>query len=201
MSKKATTEDNIGYTSGMCEKKGFKLNPDWVEFGERMKQGDRTDLEEFRDEVRGGMSLYNAYENHISIMARYPYLYTAIQSVTPPHNDKPIVKLYWGRSGTGKTTLALSEGCIEVTYDGRYFSGCHDKMVINELHPNQFDRSLFLRITDEHPTPVRLLGSYAQWHPKLLIFTSNFSPDNLFSLDEAYLRRFAEMRHFESPYW
>lgn len=64
-----------------CKKDG-----DFVELGSVTTQGKRSDLDEFKDAVKGGMlSLDDIREAHSEVLARYPrFVYEYIQQHTPP---------------------------------------------------------------------------------------------------------------------
>lgn len=197
MSKDATTEHNLNYTSGNCAKKGYKINPDWTEFGERMKQGERKDIAAYQAAIDDGMSYEDCYRQFFAILTRYPNSYNLYKSaIIPPRTEPPMVLLFWGLTGTGKSSIPKRLKYTEVVYDGKFFSGSAEYIYIDDLEPKQFNRSLFLRITHEHDTTVPIKGGWAPWRPKVIIFTSNFSPDALFGFDQAYYSRFSHIQEF-----
>ena len=72
-----TPEQNINYCSGMCEKKGFTLNPSFIEYGKRPgeRQGKKTDLDKFKEDIterKGEISKLELMTTHTSVYAKYP---------------------------------------------------------------------------------------------------------------------------------
>lgn len=122
----------------------------------------------------------------------------------------PVISIYWGDSGTGKTKKALSEepdayiltkphsnGCV--WFDGYYDQKC---IIFDEFY-GWVPYDLLLRILDRYPLRLQIKGGDVQLQATKFIFTSNKewrewypNVDNLSAL-ERRIREFGSVTHFD----
>ena len=173
-------------------------------------QGRRSDLEEVSALVLGGQ---NPME--LSFMRKYPAevcrygrhlreLWSRVAST--PRNEQPLVIIFWGRSGVGKShraftwdtdrfnrlaerTLALDDETTEsgscdiqlyVKQPGKWWCGYEfqRRVIFNDFEPLswEFSWNEFKRLTDKWPINYEVKGATTSFNSKYVIFTSNSDP-------------------------
>lgn len=183
--------------SDYCQKKTFDGAQIWV-VGEISQQGKRSDLTSIGDMITQGASSSEISEKYWSSYARN---YRVIDKMTSNRKrlfaalhtvDRPIVKIFWGPPGTGKSHQALmecvNEGLtpypvvkgtgntwydgIDVSFEGRSF----DAMIFNDFNGwDSYDN--ILRLTDIYSTQLQVKGNQIVLPPmKRIYFTSNKYP-------------------------
>lgn len=111
---------------------------------------------------------------------------------------------YWGPTGSGKTRLAHiithKKAWVASDNTGRWFDGYehHRDVIFDDVDcTEKLDRSLLLRLIDRYPMTVPVKGSFVDWVPKRVIFTSNFHWSLVFGQDAAIERRIEECIRLE----
>lgn len=208
---------NFAQNEKYCSKEG-KL----IEFGQRPTQGKRTDLVEVKKLIDSGkrpMEIVDEYDEHIGTVARHGKFwkeYDQYKRQKKAQNDrtKPQVYIRWGPPGTGKTVwLDIEHGYDKWRFvpdnTGRWFDGCSDRDVvcfddvkINEIPPI----TTILRLTHEYPCQVPVKGGFDTWKPRVIVFTSNYPPEQWWNLStndpnyQAFMRRVTNVQHLDKPY-
>lgn len=131
-----------------------------------------------------------------------------LQYYESPRTHKPIVKWYYGQSGSGKTHAAieeLGEHYYEAPSDGKWWQGydAHENVLIDDMRETFMDFPRFLRLIDKYKFRVECKGSSRQFLARKIIITSPHPPEDVYSNREdkfQLLRRIDEIRHFSEIY-
>lgn len=188
---KGTPKQQLAYISK-------QNNP--IEFGTPAKPGTRNDLLAVKAALDEGLDTDDIAEVNFSAYVKYHKSFDRyLRSKTQPkksRNFKTKVIYIHGTTGVGKTRLAyeLYPDITPIEYDGKFFSDSPHKALFDDIDAHTFSRKLFLTLTDRYPMKIRMLGQYTNWAPEVIIFTSNYSPEDL-HFDDAMLRRISETRH------
>lgn len=187
---------------------------DFYEFGEPKVQGQRTDLNGFRDAVLSGKRKRDLLDDHLMIFARYPKLYDVINCKRPERDVPPIVTLLFGATGLGKSRFVydtykgddelyitpLSNGTMWYdTYDG------HKIVLIDDFagKASHMHLTTLLKLIDRYPQLVPTKGSHTWFYPTHVYITTNILPKDWYTWEhrgEQYLaleRRFSHTQIFE----
>lgn len=198
---KGSEEENRAY----CTK-----DQDFFQWGVcPIRQGKRNDIEAVRDVINNGGGMREVVQVATSYQsirfAETLIKYAPLKERTEP----PLVKWYYGPTGTGKSRQAYSECPINDLwvnsntlqwYDG--FCGQH-YVIIDDFRASQILFSFFLRILDRYPLMVPVKGGFARWDPTTIIITSTHHPKDCWknedineSLDQL-LRRINIIQYFQ----
>lgn len=186
-----------------CKKEG-----NFMEYGTMKTQGKRTDLNairttlsqsgKFEDVVLGGADLNQLKYAQLVL----PYI--------EPKRDW-VTEVYWfhGPTGTGKSRLAirLAGGGSYIKDNTRWWPGYdgHDRVIIDELRPNQFPFEYILRLLDRYPFTVEYKGGNRSFLARKIWITCPLSPEEFsassnFGEDRGQLlRRITRVLDFRNP--
>lgn len=176
------------------------------EFGEISRgQGARTDLDALHTDLKNGKRLAEIRDDHFGNYLKY---HKAISNYVL-HNEQPRdfeteVRVYWGKTGTGKTRRAFEEFPTAYFHPGGpWFDGYEgDECVIfDDFGGSEFKLTYLLKLLDRYPMRVPIKGGFVQWKPKTVIITSNHPPLDWYphAKEEhrnALLRRLHQINHF-----
>lgn len=191
-----TPSQNIAY----CSKDG-----EYIEFGERPKQGARVDIQAVVEQVKNHVPLDQIVLGAASYQsARHAELLMKYQPMPP--EMKRIIKWYWGTSGSGKTRKAIEES------KGNYYLSMRDLkwwdgytgqqyVIIDDFRKDFCTFHELLRILDRYPYRVNVKGSSLWIQPSTthIIITSAYAPDHVYNTREdlqQLLRRIDEIVKF-----
>lgn len=173
-----------------CKKDG-----DFHEFGERSKQGKRTDLEYVQEQIQAGSSLKDIAQNNFAQFVRYGKGIQAYRNlVAIPRNKMPIVKWYWGPSGCGKTRTAIEESKGDFFiwngtdqwwdgYDGQKF------IIIDDIRKGNMSEAFLLKFCDRYPQKLQIKGGFVENQAETIIFTCNYHWHDIFTERDPIQRR------------
>jgi len=203
--RRRTREEARNY----CMKNDTQIDGPW-EYGEFVKDGQRTDLAALYKAARSSKTLSEVAEAFPSEYIRY---YKAVQHVRQlPALDKPTrdtelqVILFYGPPGTGKTRRAYEEAPDlyaiplgkQLWFDN--YAGEPDVLV------DDFSGSLrlvdTLRMFDRYPIQVPVKGGHVWWCPSRIFVTSNVHPHSWYDYStradsyRALTRRFTRVVEF-----
>lgn len=181
-----------------CKKDGS-----FIEKGELPKQGARNDLEEIRDVIKKGGKMKDV----VNIATSYQSVKMAEQILKynePSRTWKPLVKWFYGSTGTGKTRAAyeeLGEDCYTCLPTGRWFDGydAHENVLVDDMRRDFMKFHELLRFLDRYAFRVETKGGTRQLLAKKIIITSAFHPEQLFETREdlgQLIRRIDEIKKF-----
>jgi len=186
-----------------CKKEG-----NFMEYGTMKTQGKRTDLAQ----IRAALANSGRFEDIILDNAdinQLKYAQTVLPYIEPKRNWKPTVYWFHGKSGTGKTRLAtrLAGGGYYMKDNTKWWTGYdgHDRVVIDELRPEQFPFEYLLRLLDRYPFTVEYKGGNRSFLARQIWITcpmdpTEFSAATRYSEDRAQLlRRIDQVLDFNNP--
>jgi len=200
---KGTPAQNVEY----CKKEGK-----FVEFGVAPKgQGERTDITKLGDLVKEGKSDREIIEFvDEDPEAKRDWAGTWVRNYRGIREARKVlaggvrrnwvmdVRIYWGPSGSGKTRKVWDEfSDIYVKPVGRWWDGYEGEecVLIDDFDPvSCFDITydFYLKLLDRYPMSVEVKGGFTEFTSKVVVFTSNHSPDLWFgnkSNRDAFFRR------------
>jgi len=160
------------------------------------------------------MEIVDEYDEHIGTVFRHERCWKQYEQYKRQkrlQNDrtKPKVYIRWGATGTGKTrwlddNFGFDGWRFAPDNSGNWFDGtderdviCFDDVKINEIPP----LGKILKLTHEYPMQVAVKGGFITWKPRVIVFTSNYPPDqwwNVGSTDQnyqAFMRRVTEIEN------
>lgn len=185
---KGTSEQNRAY----CIKEG-----NYIETGLISKQGKRTDLEKIKDLIKEGKGMRDIIDiapNFQAVRMAEVYLKYAEQK----RDWKTETTWIWGKSGTGKTRLAIEtlgkDAYVKNNNTGKWWDGydADENVIIDEVD-YETNYSLLKELSDRYPCRVETKGGSRQFLAKKLIITSLYNPADLYhnkpELGKEMLRR------------
>jgi len=157
----------------------------------RGKQGKRTDIDGYRDAIKEGVSDKYLCTHFPGLFLRFTRTNAMRAAYLVPRTKMTKCIMYYGPTKTGKSTLVKKKypDADWMDYDGRFFSQYRNRDVIifDDCDLGKFSPELIKRMINHVPMKIRVLGSYQEFNPKLIIFTTNYLPKWL--SDEACKRR------------
>nr|WAE42593.1 MAG: replication associated protein [Cressdnaviricota sp.] len=193
----------ISYCEGLTQKKGFVLNPTFVEWGERPKQdrendGDETDYQSARANAAAGRfedipdKLYTknffAYHGMHKFAKRTMYPQPSLTELPQRMGSGHWV---WGPSGTGKSWMCRHRegGVYEVNIpngDSKLWISDYKgerALLFDDLGLSQARRwgEEFKQMCDIVPKKWNVsVGKQMDWRPDVIMVTSNYSMEQMF---------------------
>lgn len=151
----------------------------FLEQGTRPQQGKRNDIHKVKELLANGGSMRDVIE----ITNSYQAMRCAeliLKYKEKPRDQKPIVKWYWGKTGTGKSKQAFEE-TKDPWVSGKnlkWWEGydAHDDVIIDDFRKDFCTFHELLRILDRYPYRVENKGGSRQLRAKKIIITTPFSP-------------------------
>jgi hypothetical protein len=162
-----------------CKKGG-----DFEEYGELVRQGQRTDLANAAD-VAVSHGLKRVAEEHPTAFVRYHKGLVALRDILSPDRDPevaPWCELHVGRAGKGKTSSAFRaaklHGAVWWHVAGAWFDGYdgHPSVIFDDM-PSDIPFRLLLKVLDRYPMSVPIKGGFVKWRPTKIWLTSNLPVD------------------------
>lgn len=184
------------------------------------KKGQRTDIDEFKADVKAGMKDSDLWDKHTSLMIRCPtgtkaFIRQARPSGTksefreprwPLQTDFSKSIVLWGSTGIGKTEYALQHfnNALFVTQKDalkRFNPEQHDGIVFDDMNFSHLHREEQIHITDMTKSrdlhcrnDDAVIPAYTR-----KIFTTNNPGGAIFELDDPAIRRRLNIVHLEIP--
>lgn len=182
-----------------CKKEG-----DYQEFGTApVGAGKRTDLDHIREVIKKTGKIREV----VNIAKNYQGVRMAeviLKYQEPVRNWKPMVKWYWGPTGTGKTKMAMEE--LEDPYiamaTSKWWEGydAHENVIIDDMRGDFCKFHELLRMLDRYAYRIETKGGSRQFLAKTIIITSCYPPDKMFDTREdiqQLIRRIDEVKEFK----
>lgn len=181
-----------------------KKENEFKEFGTLPAQGKRSDIDLIKEAVASGrgmreiVDLTNSYQSikMAEVLLKYK---------EKPRSFKPIVKWFYGSTGTGKTKTAyelLGEDMYVAMATGKWWEGydAHKKVLIDDMRGDFMKFHELLRLLDRYAYKVETKGGSRQFLADEIIITSCFHPKDLFNTREdihQLIRRIDEIKEFK----
>lgn len=179
-----------------CKKDG-----DFFEKGklpeETKKQGSRSDIHAIKDRLDAGASTWDlaqeSYEGFSTISRAHKFFLGYETSIDVPRNFQSQVYVFYGSSGTFKSTAAhrfrelytvvrprhAGEG---VWFDG-YEPNRHLAVLFDDFY-GWMPYNNLLELLDRYGARVQVKGGTLQWKPQSICITSNTSPERWYKQSE-----------------
>lgn len=116
------------------------------------------------------------------------------------------VRIYWGEPGTGKTRSAIEEfPDAYCKMKGKWWDHYKGEkcVIIDDFDPSNcfdFTFDFYLKLLDRYPLLIEYKGGSREFSSKVIIFTSNFNPDEWFEGKRnrnAFFRRVNVIKEFK----
>lgn len=154
-------------------------------------KGKRTDLDECKTILDKTRNLNEVAQNQFGCFIKYYKGFDRYLNLSATKRTwKTQVIVLHGLTGTGKS-FAASKLCGEGAYwympqeDGKWWDGYtgQETIVIDEFY-GQIRWAQLLRLLDRHPVDVQTKGGTQSFIPKLIVITSNKSPQEWFNKEK-----------------
>nr|QKV51182.1 putative replication associated protein [Crucivirus sp.] len=191
-----------------CMKKDETYREGPWEFGkfEKGGQGTRNDLIAIYDEIKSGASRSSIIDSFPSEYIRY---HNGIDKVladrSKPRDWKPVVIVIYGEPGCGKTRLAkricgknmyLFNSANEPWWNNYIGQQC---VLFDDFDPIDIKYNRMKHYLDRHEMLIQTKGGMVQFSPKIIVITSNDSPDEWYDRFTALERRISIVLTMDVP--
>lgn len=188
-----------------CKKDG-----NFLEYGKISTQGQRNDLNDIKDKIDKGATVKEIADQNFGQWCRnYRAIDRYMTMVKKEKRQQPELIIIYGKTGTGKTTLA-EQLCGDIFYkkapQHQYWDGYIDQecIIIDE-----FDSGIpineLLSITSHGFHQFNIKGSTVECRAKKIVIVSNFHPDQWYPMipktqRDALYRRVTKLIHAKTSY-
>ncbi|AXH76160.1 MAG: putative viral replication protein [Circoviridae sp.] len=180
---RGTPEQNRAY----CTKAEGRLEGPWTH-GNMVKQGQRRDVEAFRDAILEGKADSQLLDEYATQCCLYPRFISFCRTTLKlSRNEKPTVRCFYGASGTGKTRDAYGsteedkvflvsrpDSGRPLWWDG-YIPRHHSTVIIDDFY-GWIPWSYLLQLIDRYPFKVEIKGGKLDFNSPEIYITSNQHP-------------------------
>jgi len=167
-------------------------------------RGKRNDISLIKEIVKTGGSLRSVLEVATSYQSvRMAEIY--LKYFETPRNEKPLIKWFWGDTGTGKTKRAYEESDPLERYvtmgTGKWWDGydAHKHVIFDDFRGDFSTFHMLLRLLDRYECRVECKGGSRQFKPTHIWITSCYPPNRIYQTIEnvgQLLRRIDEIVEF-----
>lgn len=185
-----------------------KKENNFMEYGAMKVQGKRNDLADIRRVLANNGRFEDIVLNGADL-TQLKYAQTILPYIEPKRDWKPEVYWFFGRTGTGKTRLAtrLAGAGYYMKDNTKWWNGYdgHDRVVIDELRPDQFPFEYLLRLLDRYPFTIEYKGGNRSFLARKIWITCPYDPTEFsaatrYSEDRAQLlRRIDQVLDLNNP--
>lgn len=176
------------------------------EFGEKKKQGERTDIEWALEKLREGNTVLEVVEKNNKFLTMHKHLEWYKSQISEKRNWKTEVIVLIGPPGCGKTRKVYEENEDIYNMIGQVRNGSHHFMdgytgqdvVLMDDFEGEIDYRLLLKLTDRYPMDVHIKGGTTNWKPRKIFITSNLPVKQWYPNVEALERRITQTIVFEN---
>nr|DAV93036.1 MAG TPA: Rep protein [Cressdnaviricota sp.] len=207
---RATPEQNRAY----CTKPDTRVSPP-CELGifPEQQRGKRTDLEPLHVALKAGLTQEQYVDQFFDTWKKYPNLVKHwIEATVQPRDPRDgfTCKLFYGRPGTGKSTLAhylAHQGDVPVFRHshglGRFWDGYigQRRVIFDDFGGSSLTFGDFKTYIDKFPLRVNIKQSSCPLAANEFYITSNFTPDQWWSQEVTTEDRSAIFRRITEVYF
>jgi len=175
------TRGTAKHNQTYCKKPDSKdpaANPQWEEFGELPRQGERTDWCVAVEEIKGGTPIEDVVENQPQLLPCIRALTTFKSMMLKPKHRPVQVIVLWGESGSGKSRYAYDNyPNLFSKPPGKWWDGYTGQTsVLLDDYYGYLPYSELLNVLDRYPYHAEVKNGFvwAQW--ETVIITSNKPP-------------------------
>lgn len=201
-SPRSTNAQAIEYVT----KEETRVEGPWF-YGNLLESGERTDIQRMYSMVKRGASDFEIQEEMVDTYVGHLNAPTRLRNnmlESSPRSQPPLVKWYYGPTGSGKTRAAFEEypaAYFKDMSDGKWWDGYMQQecVVFDDMRKDTFKFHELLRILDRYPLRVQMKGSSCQFNSPVIIITSCFPPESLYETREdvgQLLRRINQVEIF-----
>lgn len=157
----------------------------YKEYGEMPKQGQRTDITSIASVIKETPSIRKLLkQGYLNNQQQLKYAETLLKYVENPIHEKPTVKWYYNKTGTGKTKAA-SEECPHAywTWSGRWWDGYdgHEEIIIDDIRRETYSFNFMLRLLNKYGITLKVKDGSKACQAKIIIITCPYHPKELYS--------------------
>lgn len=195
--RRGTQDEAADYCKEGPEVEGGRVEGTEVhEFGEMKAapagQGQRNDINEFKDLVKGGKRKRDLVEDHAQILCRYPKFYNDLKAIWRPERAEDFqmkVFLLIGPPACGKTRSVYEayKGDMKddlwkspINNGTIWFDGYdeHPAALFDDFvgKASKMGLSEMLQLLDRYAQMAPVKGSFTWWKPEVIFITSNMYP-------------------------
>ena len=164
-----------------CKKDG-----DFVEFGKQRRQGERTDLEGFYEQIRSGDPVASLFEEYPKQTLQYLGNIERIRLRVIGQQEREKPSVYWihGPTGVGKTKYVhdREQQLWTSSNDLKWFDGYEgqEAVLLDDFRVRDVSYGFLLRLLDRYPLNVPIKGGFVPWVPRRIYVTCPMSPIEAF---------------------
>ena len=199
--RKGTREQAKAY----CSKDDTRIEGPWEKGNwEAGGIGTRTDLRRIKEKLDAGVSTecIAHSDEHFETWCKYRGAFNEYKKIrTSPRTWKTEVYVYWGESGTGKSTMAqqMAPNAYWKTND-EYWDGYNgeEDVIIDDFY-GWIRYDIMLRLLDRYPMDVNARYGHRRLAAKRMFITSNKRPEDWYPniIDKKpLLRRIEHIVHY-----
>lgn len=192
--------------SALQNKQYCSKENDFFEKGKIPEQGARKDIQQVYANFRKGGRVADLIKDQ-DLGFQALRVAEKLEAYKKLDFDKPKdVYWFWGETGTGKTRSAMDMAKLVDDYwmsgeNLKWFDGYYGQplAIIDDFRKDFCTFHFLLRLLDRYPLRVPVKGGFTEWNPEVVIITTAFPPEGVYSTREdinQLLRRIKEVKHF-----
>lgn len=169
--------------------------------------GTRSDLQELHSRIKSGATRDDIRDEFFGSYLRYTKaIEKFISDQQQDRNWVPEVRVFWGKTGTGKTKSVyefIERDKIYKHTGDRWFDGYRGQPVVlfDDFTGGVFKLSYLLQLLDRYPMDVPVKGDFVKFIPKHIFITSNINPEDWYpnaseEHKRALFRRITQIKEF-----
>lgn len=165
----------------------FGLNANYIEYGTPNEQGKRTDLEDIKNEIVGGLKVESIVMDNPVIYHQYGRTLNKIEDIALRRNYRTTMTTgfwYWGETGVGKSHIAFEGFTPETHYvfpnDNGWWDGYIQQptVIFNDFRA-EIPYNEMLQLVDKWPYSVRRRNREPMPFTSTKVIVTSSLPPNL----------------------